>query len=63
MARLKLVLGDRFVRTLNVDDATRSAIGDYYDSEQPKYEVDSLNGEAFVNALKGLSGATPGGGE
>ena len=56
MARLRLVLGDKFVNALNVDDVTRNAVGDYYDSEQPKYEVNRLNGEAFVNALKGLSG-------
>jgi hypothetical protein len=49
------------VRALEVDDATRSALGDYYDSDQPEYEVNHLEGDAFINALKGLSGTASSG--
>ncbi|HKP73367.1 MAG TPA: hypothetical protein VJT82_10550, partial [Pyrinomonadaceae bacterium] len=52
MARLKLVLGDKFVQHLEVDDATRAALGDYYDGDQPKYEINHLTGEAFIKALE-----------
>jgi predicted RNA-binding protein with PUA-like domain len=51
MTKLRLVLGERFVRALKIDDATQSALGEYYDSEQPKFEVNNLEGEAFTSAL------------
>jgi 5-methylcytosine-specific restriction protein B len=52
MVRLKLVLGDRFVQRLEVDAVTRAALGDHYDVDQPKYEINHLTGEAFIKALR-----------
>lgn len=52
MVRLKLVLGDRFVQHLEVDTVTRVALGDHYDVDQPKYEINHLTGEAFIKALR-----------
>ena len=34
-----------------VDAATRAALGDYYDGDQPEYEISHLTGEAFIKAL------------
>jgi 5-methylcytosine-specific restriction enzyme B len=52
MTRLRLVLGDRFVQPLQVDAATRATLGDYYDSEQPKYEVSKLDVDTFIKTLQ-----------
>ncbi len=60
MARLRAVLGGRFVRAAEADEKTVSALGDYYDADQPKYEVNELEGEAFLDALKELAGSSPG---
>jgi predicted RNA-binding protein with PUA-like domain len=60
MARLRVALGDKFVSTVEVDNATRSALGNYYDSDQPEYEVNRLEGDAFVEAMKGLCGVARG---
>jgi hypothetical protein len=51
MTRLRSVLGDKFVKPIDVDPATRAALGDYYDGDQPKFEITHLTGEAFVKAL------------
>jgi 5-methylcytosine-specific restriction protein B len=59
MARLRAVLGDKFVRAAEADEKTVAALGDYYDADQPKYEVNNLEGETFLNALKELAGSPP----
>lgn len=59
LVRLKLVLGDRFVRALEVDGQTSAALGDYSAGDQPKYEVSELDGDAFLGALKELCGSQP----
>ncbi len=50
--RLKAVVGEKFVQPIKVDIATRNALGDLYDSEQPKYEVVELQLESFLEALQ-----------
>jgi 5-methylcytosine-specific restriction protein B len=57
MARLRAVLGGGFVRAAEADERTAAALGDYYDADQPKYEVNELEGEAFLDALKDLAGS------
>jgi MoxR-like ATPase len=59
MARLRAVLGGGFVRAAEADERTVAALGDYYDADQPKYEVNELEGEAFLDALKDLAGSSP----
>ncbi|HEV2764388.1 MAG TPA: AAA family ATPase, partial [Pyrinomonadaceae bacterium] len=59
LARLRSVLGDRFVRALEVDSKTVAALGDYYDGDQPKYEVNELDGDEFLGALRELCGSSP----
>ncbi len=60
MARLRAVLGGSFVRATEADDRTVATLGDYYDADQPKYEVNELEGQAFLDALKDLAGSSPG---
>jgi 5-methylcytosine-specific restriction protein B len=55
--RLRTALGDKFVRRADVSDATRSALGELYDAEQPPHEIAQLEGEAFLDALRELAGA------
>jgi hypothetical protein len=59
MARLRAVLGDKFMRAAEADEKTVAALGDYYHDDQPKYEVNNLEGETFLNALRELAGSPP----
>ena len=52
--RLRSVLGDDFVKALDVDSGTKKALGDVYDPENPQYEVVKLNGKEFLEALTRL---------
>jgi len=56
--RLQTVLGNQFVRRVDMDEATTAALGEWYESETPKYEVAELDGDRFLEALRRLSGAT-----
>lgn len=53
--RLKAVLGGRFVAPVKVDAPTRDALGDLYDSDQPKYEVVELGGDELLVALSEIA--------
>jgi 5-methylcytosine-specific restriction protein B len=55
--RLLAVLGKGFVSKAEVSKDAKVALGDLYDADVPKYEIANLQGDAFVNALKQLSGA------
>jgi len=53
--RLKAVLGDDFVKPVRANEKTQRALGDFYDPETPKYEVnENLDRDAFLNALREL---------
>jgi len=54
--RLLAVLGNDFVRPVEIADATSKALGDTFDAEAPRYEVITLEGEDFLNALSKLAG-------
>lgn len=53
--RLKAVLGSGFLQRVEIDAMTQEALGDLYDSEQAEYEILSLTGEPFLNALRLLA--------
>jgi len=53
--RLCAVLGRDFVKTLELDPATRKALGELYDVEMTCYEIAQLHGDDFVSALQRLS--------
>jgi len=55
--RLKAVLGSSFVQQVQVGKATHAALGGLYDPQAPKYQVKELEGVAFADALRSLSGA------
>ena len=61
--RLQAVLGDQFVRRVETGEATTAALGEWYDSETPKYEVVELDGDSFLEALRRLAGVTVSDGE
>lgn len=52
--RLQAVLGDDFVKAVNVDERTKKALGELYDSESSQYEVINLGDEKFLKALARL---------
>jgi predicted RNA-binding protein with PUA-like domain len=54
-ARLRRILGGEFVRALEADEATRGALGDYYDGDHVTYEVTVLQGDTFLSALRNLT--------
>ncbi|TEU15748.1 MAG: AAA family ATPase [Anaerolineales bacterium] len=56
--RLQAVLGDQFVRRVETGKAATAALGEWYDSETPKYEVAELDGDSFLEALRRLAGVT-----
>lgn len=56
--RLKAVLGVKFVQPVKMSKAASAALKELYDTEQPPYEVLELHGEAFLDALRALAGAT-----
>lgn len=67
-ARLRAVLGARFVKTAGGDSAAPAEFD--FDPERVRYEIEVLEGEAFLDALKALAGtgretatAEPGGQE
>lgn len=53
--QLKAVLGSVFLKRVEIDAMTQEALGDLYDSEQAEYEILSLAGEPFLNALRSLA--------
>ena len=50
-ARLHGVLGEAFVRRVEVSEATATALAELYDPDTPKYEIVELSSEELVNAL------------
>lgn len=54
--RLKAVLGEDFLRRVEIDAATQASLGEMYDPEQQKYDVQYLTGELFLKALRALAG-------
>lgn len=55
--RLRAVVGEKFMRTVTIDDSTLRALGDLNDAEQSKYEISIMDGEEFLAALRELAGA------
>ena len=55
--RLRAVIGDKFMRTITVDDSTSRALGDLYDAEQSKYEIRVMESGEFLDALRELAEA------
>lgn len=53
--RLKVVLGNEFLRRVEIDAATQAALGNLYDAEQSNYEIVLLQEEPFLNALRSLA--------
>jgi 5-methylcytosine-specific restriction protein B len=53
--RLRAILGNKFVQTIDGDSVNLSAFSDLYDSDQPKFEIVELEGETFLAALKELA--------
>jgi predicted RNA-binding protein with PUA-like domain len=54
-ARLRSVLGDQFVRRVDASAGTKAALGDQFDAENARYEVNQLTGDDFANALQNLA--------
>jgi predicted RNA-binding protein with PUA-like domain len=54
--RLRAVIGDKFMRTVTVDESTSRALGDLYDGEQSKYEIRIMEGGELLAALRELAG-------
>jgi 5-methylcytosine-specific restriction enzyme B len=54
--RLRAVIGDKFMRPVSVDEATRRRLGDLYDAEQTKYEIRMTDGGEFLSAMRELAG-------
>jgi 5-methylcytosine-specific restriction protein B len=54
--RLRAVLGKDFVIPAGVSESAAAALGDLYDPESLKYTIATLQGNAFLNALKQLAG-------
>jgi DNA polymerase III delta prime subunit len=55
--RLRAVIGDKFMRTVTIDDSTSRALGDLYDAEQAKYEIRVMESGEFLDALRELAEA------
>ena len=53
--RLRAVLGEEFVRRAEIAVETSNALGEVFDGEAP-YEVVTLEGEQFLEALRRLTG-------
>ena len=53
--RLRAVMGNKFMRPVIVDEATRRSLGDLYDAEQPKYEIEIMGSGEFLAALRELA--------
>ena len=52
--RLKAVVGDRFIKAVEIDAETQKALGDFYD-EFSQWEIEEYDaGSAFLEALKGI---------
>ncbi|MCL5110976.1 MAG: EVE domain-containing protein [Chloroflexi bacterium] len=54
-ARLRAVLGDKFVRPLVPDKPTQAALGDLYEPDSPRYEVVQLPDDEFLAALRAIA--------
>lgn len=52
--RLRSVLGNDFVKAVDIDTRTKNVLGDLYDPENPQYEVIKLDDEKFLEALAHL---------
>lgn len=52
--RLKGVLGDDFVRRVEIDAPTQQALSDLYDPDTPKWEIVELDSDTFLDALRWL---------
>jgi len=57
--RLRAVLGDDFVKQVEVSKSAAAALGDLYDSETAKLNIVELGGDELVAALQRLSGEAP----
>lgn len=54
--RLRAVLGDKFVQSAKISDATKTALKKFTDAEPELYELARLEGAKFVEALRALAG-------
>jgi hypothetical protein len=54
--RLRTVIGDRFMRTVTIDDSTSRALGDLYDTEPSKYKIRIMEGDKLLAAMRDLAG-------
>ena len=52
--RLRSVLGNDFMKALDIDSRTKKTLGDLFDPENPQYEVKKLDDEKFLEALTRL---------
>ncbi|MET0646319.1 MAG: AAA family ATPase, partial [Pyrinomonadaceae bacterium] len=59
--RLRAVLGARFVRPIEIDEATSASLKEFADPEHVPHEIVRLDGARLVDALRELAGrpATP----
>ena len=54
--RLRAVLGDDFVKKVEVSKSAAAALGELYDSETAKLNIVELGGDELVAALQRLTG-------
>jgi 5-methylcytosine-specific restriction protein B len=57
--RLRAVLGDDFVKKVEVSKSAAAALGNLYDSETAKLKVIEPGGDELVAALQRLTGEVP----
>lgn len=50
--RLRAVIGDAFVQAVQPSIEAKKALGDLFDGETPRYEIQQLQGDAFLNGLQ-----------
>ena len=56
--RLKSVIGDSFVEAIKVSQETQDALASSFDPDMPQFQLLELSDEAFLSALKMLSGSS-----
>lgn len=55
--RLHAVIGDKFLKAVSGDSSKLGGLSELYDREQPRYEIQELEGDVFLAALRELAGA------
>lgn len=57
--RLRAVLGERFVQSVESDAEGQHALEGLHGTETPRHEIVRRDGDAFLDALRELSGVLP----